>query len=261
MADAAGTRRRSRPAASRFAHQQDERLDPVLQLVVGADRQVGLAGADTDQRDTQLVAQNRMRLRNSGPVSPHQHSDPDRPPQSQRQLLQLGQPLAGPQRRAQRGQQHRVEAGHRSSDGICTASTRISSRSALTSSRSSHACVPVTMSPGAVPPTAPRVPPTSPSARRRSGYAHRSPSDIRASDRQPMPLVDDHQIDHHVIDLDLVQVKRGGLFRSPHATCRRSPRRVQCRTGDVLGCAAGCCLGGVAPWENELDSGPRCGLG
>jgi hypothetical protein len=93
MADAAGTRRRSWPAASRFAHQQDERLDPVLQLVVGTNRQVGLAGADTDQRDTQLVAQSRMRLRNFGRVSPT--STGPRPPAAASVPAAPARPAAG----------------------------------------------------------------------------------------------------------------------------------------------------------------------
>jgi hypothetical protein len=36
---------------------QGERLESVLQLLVGADRQVGLLGSHADQRDAQLVAQ------------------------------------------------------------------------------------------------------------------------------------------------------------------------------------------------------------
>jgi hypothetical protein len=76
MADAAGTRRRSRPAASRFAYQQDERLEPVLQLVVGADRQVGLAGTDTDQRDIQLVAQKPDEVEELRAGLTHQHPGP-----------------------------------------------------------------------------------------------------------------------------------------------------------------------------------------
>jgi hypothetical protein len=36
---------------------EDERLEPVFQLVIGADRQVGLPGSDPDEGDLQLVAQ------------------------------------------------------------------------------------------------------------------------------------------------------------------------------------------------------------
>jgi hypothetical protein len=35
----------------------DERREAVLPLIVGADRQIRLAGDDTDERDPQLVAQ------------------------------------------------------------------------------------------------------------------------------------------------------------------------------------------------------------
>ena len=50
---------------------QGERGEPVLQLVVGADREVGLAGPGADQGDAQLVAQEPQQAQElPAPVAP-----------------------------------------------------------------------------------------------------------------------------------------------------------------------------------------------
>jgi hypothetical protein len=48
----------------RLPKRQGERLEAVLQLVIGADGQVSLAGADADQRDDSSLPRNRIRFKN-----------------------------------------------------------------------------------------------------------------------------------------------------------------------------------------------------
>jgi hypothetical protein len=89
----------------RLPKRQGERLEAVLQLVIGAGGQVGLAGADADQRDAQLVAQEPDQVQelaahvaaagqNVAQLVDDQDPDPGRAQQRQRHLLQLGQPLS-----------------------------------------------------------------------------------------------------------------------------------------------------------------------
>jgi hypothetical protein len=94
------------------------------ELVVGADRQVGVPGTDADQRDAQFVAQEPQQVQKlpAGVAATsqdivqfvdHQDANSGRSKQAQRELLLLGHSLPGPQRCAARGEQRGVEPAHR----------------------------------------------------------------------------------------------------------------------------------------------------
>ena len=85
---------------------QGEWFEAVLQLVIGADRQVGLLGAGPDQRDAQLVAQEAQQVEELPPgvglsgqdvvqLVDDQDPHPDRPQEAQGGLFHFGHPLPG----------------------------------------------------------------------------------------------------------------------------------------------------------------------
>jgi hypothetical protein len=108
---------------------QGEGGEPVLELGVGADREVGLAGADADQRYAQLIAQEPDQVQELPPlvaaaaedvVQFVDDQDPDggRPQDPERDLLKVGEPgLPAGNRGACCGQQRGVEPAHRGVGG------------------------------------------------------------------------------------------------------------------------------------------------